>query len=471
MKKLWKRGLGLALAGLLLLSGAARAEGEPQEEQDYSIQLISAAVQTPSPWAYEYIADAYALKLVDDGLTSYITSPVTPEQVESMAAVVADKLAQLELAPNEAESEELVIDTTRGGVVNALYQELAAYDLPEAPLGAVEALRTLKVLRGDDTGLALERECTYQEAMVMTTRLILAVYDGQDAGAHGLLWKAVNGDNTLYLLGTAHMDRGNLYPFHKELRDAITSSETVILELDLNDQEGIAEFMAMQTYPEGDGLENHVSEEVYQSTVALFAQLGLPEEQTRTYKPWALANTLTSMMASDTESGAPMAIDLYVNAAAANRGIPVAGAETYALQGGVFESLSPEYQEMYLASYVAMLTGAGDGEEADPEAQAALELQNQQLDAMMNAWITGDVDGMAALLNKAAVLESDDELNAKLFTDRDPGMIQVAASYLEQDDGAGHTYFMAVGAGHMLDPGGIVSGLQELGFTVEPVWG
>lgn len=333
-----------------------------------------------------------------------------------------------------------------------------------------EALQALNVLQGDDTGLALERECTYQEAMVMTTRLILAVYDGQDAGAHGLLWKAVNGDTTLYLLGTAHMDRGNLYPFHKELRDAITSSETVILELDLYDQEGMAEYMAMQTYPEGDGLENHISEELYQATVALFAQLGLSEEQTRTYKPWALANTLTSLTANDTTSGAPMAIDLYVNSAAANRGIPVVGAETYALQGGIFESLSPEYQEMYLESYVTVLTATEEGEdEPDPEAQAVLEQQNQQFDAMMNAWITGDVDAMAALVSKGEVLESGDELNAKLFVDRDPGMIQVAAGYLNRADGESHTYFMAVGAGHMLDPGGIVSGLRELGFTVEPV--
>lgn len=469
MRNFWKRGLCLALVGLLTLGGGALAEGETQEE-DYGIQLISAQIQMPSPWAYEYIADAYSLKLLDDDYGMYITSPVTAEQVEFMAAVVADKLAVLELEPREAEGESLTLDTTRGGVVNALYQELAAYDLPESAMAPAEALQALNVLQGDDTGLALERECTYQEAMVMTTRLILAVYDGQDAGAHGLLWKAVNGDTTLYLLGTAHMDRGNLYPFHKELRDAITSSETVILELDLYDQEGMAEYMAMQTYPEGDGLENHISEELYQATVALFAQFGLSEEQTRTYKPWALANTLTSLTANDTTSGAPMAIDLYVNSAAANRGIPVVGAETYALQGSIFESLSPEYQEMYLESYVAVLTATEEGEdESDPEAQAVLEQQNQQFDAMMNAWITGDVDAMAALVNKGEVLESGDELNAKLFVDRDPGMIQVAAGYLNQAGGESHTYFMAVGAGHMLDPGGIVSGLRELGFTVEPV--
>ena len=62
-------------------------------------------------------------------------------------------------------------------------------------------------------------------------------------------------------------------------------------------------------------------------------------------------------------------------------------------------------------------------------------------------------------------MESDDELQSRLFTDRDPGMIRAAAAYLEQE--GSHTVFMAVGAGHMTDPGGIISGLRALGYTVE----
>ena len=49
----------------------------------------------------------------------------------------------------------------------------------------------------------------------MAERLVLAVYDLCDAGSRGLLWKATNGDNTLYLLGTIHVDRSNVYPLHK----------------------------------------------------------------------------------------------------------------------------------------------------------------------------------------------------------------------------------------------------------------
>ena len=86
---------------------------------------------------------------------------------------------------------------------------------------------------------------------------------------------------------------------------------------------------------------------------------------------------------------------------------------------------------------------------------------------MFEAWKDRDPDALAAVYDKQDILESEDELNAKLFTQRDPGMIAAAADYLEAE--GENTFFLAVGAGHMLDPGGIISGLRDMGYTVELV--
>lgn len=460
MKKILSVLLSLALV-LCLSAPALAAEAE-------------APAQEPAPWTYEYLADSYALGLVDDNYGLYILSPVTAEQLESMTAIVSDKLALLELPQRTASDPALVIDTTRGGVMNALYLACSDYQLEGIEGGAVAFLKGLGVVRGvNEAGdLDLERPCTYQEAMVMAGRLVLAVYDRQDAGSHGLLWKAVNGGNTLYLLGTAHMDRSNVYPFHKSLRAALASANEVYFELDFNDQAGIAEFTALQTYADGTTLKDHISPELYAQTVQVFAALGMSEEMICVYKPWALANSLMSLSTQDeTTTGAPMAIDLYLNSAAVNAGKQVGGIESYALQGGIFDTLSPEYQETYLAAYVNMALSSMNGQapalsEEDQKAlQEAAELQQQALDAMMEAWKTGDVEAFRAVYDKSAVINSDDELNARLFTDRDPNMIDFAAKLLERE--GENTFFMAVGAGHMVDPGGIVSGLRSLGYTVE----
>ena len=455
MKKMLSAILALAL---VLCLGMPALAAEPE------------AAQEPAPWTYEYLADTYALGLMDDGYGKYIQSPITQDQLTAMTDIVSDKLALLGLPQRGADDDALVIDTTRGGVMNALYQVCADYQMEGIDEGVIPFLRELGVVKGvNEAGdLDLEQPCTYQEAMVMSVRLVLAVYDRADAGSQGLLWKVTNG-NTLYLLGTVHVDRSNVYPFHKSLRAALASAQTVIFELDFNDQEGLAEFAAMQTYSDGTTLKDHISPELYASTVQVFADLGMSEEAVAAYKPWALANSLMSLATQDeTTTGAPMAIDLYLNSAAVNAGKQIDAVETYAFQCSIFDTLSPEYQEAYLADYVnlALIDDTLEmTEEQKKELQEAMEYQEKQMDAMMETWKAGDAAAFEEIFDKAAVLESTDELNSRLFTDRDPNMIEYAAKLLERE--GENTFFLAVGAGHMVDPGGIVGGLRALGYTVE----
>ena len=455
----------LLLAGVLsaglLLTPALAAEDEP-------------AGQQPSPWAVDALADSYALGMLDDNYSAYIQSPLTQEQLENLTGIAAAKLALLDLPQAEAAGSPLVVDTTRGGVMNALYQEAAAYQLPGVEEGAVSFLSALGVVQGDGAGLAADRPCTYEEAMVMAQRLVLAVYDQCGAGSKGLLWKVSSGDNTLYLLGTIHTDRSNLYPFHRSLRDAISAADTVIFEVDFNDAEGLAEFAALQVYNEDDSLENHIGADLYRDIVEIFATLDMDEETVSSYKPWTLLLSLNNLLMADESTGSnAMAVDTYVNSRAVNGGAAIEAVETYAFQGKIFDTLSPEYQEAGLAAAVALFqssqgeAGQNLTEEEQAAAQAALDAQTATLDAMMEAWKNRDPDALAAAYDKAAIVESGDELNARLFTDRDPGMIEAAVRCLESEDA--HTFFMAVGAGHMLEPGGIVPGLQALGYTVELV--
>ncbi len=446
---------GILTAAILAVPALAAEETAP-------------APQTPDAWAVEYLADSYAMGLVDDGYTSYIKSQVTAEQLERMTTVVADKLALLELPQRAADEAGLVVDTTRGGVMNALYQEVAAYEIDGVAEGPAAFLTGLGVVRGDQAGaLNLDRACTYQEAMVMADRLILAVYDANDAGSRGLLWKATSGENTLYLLGTIHLDRSNVYPLHKSLRDAIDASQMVSFELDLNDQEGIAQLAALQTYSDGTTLADHIDPALYERVQRAAEALGMGPNDFDIYKPWALASTFSTLSMTDETTANNMAIDIYVNARAVNAGKTIDSVETYAFQGGIFDGLSPEYQAIYLDSGLTLLEISMGLAEPDPEVAEAAQLQEEILEGMFQAWKDRDPEAFSKVYGKESVINSDDELNSKLFTERDPGMIAAAAEYLELP--GENTVLLAVGAGHMVDPGGIVSGLRELGYTVELV--
>ena len=422
-----------------------------------------------SPWAYDALADAYSMGLWEDSYNSSALDPVTEEQLSALCAAVAEKLALLEVEtrPDSLEETGVVVDLTRGGVTNALYQQAAAYAFPGIEEGPQAFFRALDVLRGDEKGqLHLERTCTLQEAVVLANRMVLALYDGQNTGSLGLLWKATHGENTLYLLGTIHTDRDNVYPIHRQLRELITASDLVAFELDLNDVEGAAAFAGLQVYSDGTTLKDHISPELYQKTVEAGALLGLTEKQTACYKPWALANTFQSLSLLDESSNSnPMAIDLYVNAKAVNVGVPVEGVETYQFQAEIFDTLSSEYQEGYLATALALFLGEEAG--IPPELQEALEAEYAQIEAWMEDWKTRDVEGFAASYDKEAILASGDELNAKLFAERDPAMTDYASRFLQQE--GSHTGMLVVGAGHMIGETGIVQGLRDLGYTVELV--
>ncbi len=464
--------LALILAlGLLVCTVPALAEEAPQPE--------------PLPgWSYGILADGYALGLFGDEIYTGHSQTVTLEQVTTMADLAAGKLALLGAAPRTQPADEaLVLDTTRGGVVNALYQAAAAYDFPGIEADPADYLVSVGALCGDGTGLHLDRPCTLLEAAAMANALVLSLYDSYNAGSLGLLWAATGGENTLYLLGSIHTDRNNVYPFHKQLRDIILSADQVSFELDFNDQAGLAEFAAMQMYTDGTTLADHLSPALYQATVDIAQTLlGIPEEVIVLYKPWALATVFQSLSITDETTGSnAMALDLYVNAKAVNAGIPIGAVETYAFQGGIFDGLSPEYQQVYLASSLLMLldVDAMDqstrdalagvlGEDAlTADTQQALEEETALIGLWMDQWKARDTEGFAASYPKDEVIHSEDELNSKLFTDRDPGMIAYAEDFLTQE--GAHTGLLVVGAGHMIGDGGIVQGLRDLGYTVEVV--
>jgi len=210
--------------------------------------------------------------------------------------------------------------------------------------------------------------------------------------------------------------------------------------------------------------------------------LGMEPNGFDAYKPWALASTFGVLSLQDDTTGAnAMAIDVYINAYAVNAGKTIDSVETYAFQGQIFDTLSPEYQEQYLASGLLLILDPDSisqetrdaltqvlGEDAfQPATQEAIQAQLDQISAMMDSWKARDAAEFDAVYGKDAILDSEDELNQKLFTGRDPGMIQYAADYLSQP--GSHTGLLVVGAGHMVGDTGVVQGLRDLGYTVELV--
>ena len=259
------------------------------------------------------------------------------------------------------------------------------------------------------------------------------------------LWRVSDADTTIYLFGTVHaLPQGKEW-FDGRIERAFTSADEMVTEVDVSDQSASAAAMQQAgMLPEGTSLRALMTPDNRQQFEAALVGLGLPVEALDRMEPWMATLTMSLLpllqQGYQTESGVEIA--LAARAGSKQR----AALETVAQQIDLFDGMPIEAQLTFLDKTV----------EAMPEAKGSL-------DAMVDEWIVGDADGLAALLNA----ELDDPvLYERLLTRRNANW----AGWIEQRLQQPGTVFIAVGAGHLAGADSVQRYLARRGLKVERVW-
>lgn len=93
-----------------------------------------------------------------------------------------------------------------------------------------------------------------------------------------------------------------------------------------------------------------------------------------------------------------------------------------------------------------------------------LNILEQELDKMIQAWISGDTKAMESLMTRS--VSEDKRLSSiyeKLVSERNKKMASKIGDFLK----AKETYFIIVGAGHLVGSQGIIELLKRDGYRVE----
>lgn len=424
--------------------------------------------QYPNFWAITELVEAEALGLLVEDWQSTLHNSVTKEQFASILEEVNAKMKILGLRESQTKVQvKEVAELTKGDVLSALYAEIANYELPadllDKNMSGIEYMREKGIVKGDGKGSYNEESlCTVEEALLLSQRTISNLYEELGKSSKGLLWKASNEKNTVYLLGTIHVDRGNVYPFSDNLKNALAESQEAIFEVDFLDQEGIEYFMLKQTYTDGATLKDHIPKELYEELIPIMNSIGLTEESFATYKPWALANTLSSLAMSKESTDSKksvMVIDNYMYSKALVTGKTISEIEGYQYQADLFDSLSQAYQIEYLKQNLAVYKNIEVGNEKTEDFT--------QLDQWIKAWKERDVETFEKSVDKDSEAASKDELSQKLYGERDENMTAYVIKCLQTE--GENTYIVVVGAGHMVGEKGIVQSVKDAGYKVEVV--
>ena len=132
-------------------------------------------------------------------------------------------------------------------------------------------------------------------------------------------------------------------------------------------------------------------------------------------------------------------------------------------QVDLFDSFSKELQCQFLAS--ALASGEANEEAATDSEEAAADME--LFIYMLKCWKEGNAEELAKMVKTDdAGSEELKEFNEKLWISRDNNMAEKVRGYLA--DPEKRTYFVVVGAGHMVGESGIVAQLEDE-FEIEQI--
>jgi uncharacterized protein YbaP (TraB family) len=240
--------------------------------------------------------------------------------------------------------------------------------------------------------------------------------------------------------------------FDPAVDQALESSDTLVLEIDPDDMDP-ADLAALSVekghFLDGRTLDQVIAPKTWSELEARVRGLGLPIEGFRTMEPWLALLTLQmaelQLEGYDVEKG----VETQLTESAVKHGKPTQGLETAAEQLATFDDLPLDLQERQLREFLEH-----DGDDAG------------DLSVLIEAWRRGD----------------DTRLEHELFgeLDRDPALApfyevfyfdrndRMARGIAERVDSGG-SWFVAVGAGHVVGARGIPSLLSQQGYLVRRI--
>jgi uncharacterized protein len=264
------------------------------------------------------------------------------------------------------------------------------------------------------------------------------------AGGKLFLWEVKSATNSVYIFGSIHAATPDMYPLPQAVEDAYHRADRLVVEADVTDQAKAVKSLSLLMYTPPDGLDKHVSPEVWKQ---LEATPLANEAALKTLKPAALASVLVV---------AAMAIHGYD---------PQAGIDVHFLNSAHAEA--KQVVELESVEFQAGILGAVSDEDGDLMLSETLkEVRSGELvrevDQVAAAWKAGDDESVGRLLREANKDAASKRMYTKLFDERNPAMADKIAALAS---GTGHA-FVVIGAGHLAGDRNVLELLKAKGLQV-----
>lgn len=274
-----------------------------------------------------------------------------------------------------------------------------------------------------------------------------AAMAAEPAAARGpALWVVKDADSTIYLFGTVHVLRPSTQWESPQVTAAFNSASDIWFEIS-NPDDVAAIIPLIQQYGVSPAtpLSSQLTPQEFQQLDAAARVLGVTGAQMDIFRPWYAGLTLSLAPLKKAGYDPASGVEITLKARAEAAGKPIHGFETIEKQVLILANLPQDIQLEFLRSTLK------DYDEATTE-----------LDAMVDAWSSGDVVRLDRVTNRDMKAEAPDIYKA-LLTDRNAGFADQIQTLLA---GSGMA-FVAVGAAHLAGDDSVQAMLEARGIAVE----
>jgi len=261
-------------------------------------------------------------------------------------------------------------------------------------------------------------------------------------------WQVQSERAKVYLLGSIHYADESFYPLRREIEQAFYSSDHLVVEINIDADKAqiYRELVQQKGSYQGDAtIRDDISEETYRQLQDRLRRLGLPLDMVHKQKPGILVLTLTAAQVMRMGFMPELGIDAYLLKRAVGNKKNIIELETVDDQVDIFLNIT-------------------DGDLFLRETLHSLDEAEKLMMDMTYCWKRGDEACLEKILFEDAVSRypSFMRIYDSLFFKRNENMANDIKGFL---DGKG-TYFVVIGAGHLIGDKGIPELLRNAGFNV-----
>ncbi len=267
---------------------------------------------------------------------------------------------------------------------------------------------------------------------------------------NSLIYKIQGKQNTVYLLGSIHVLAEEYYPLTRAFSYAYYDSSKVVFEIDPEVLFSTAiprKFENMIKLPSGKTLKHVLSPKTYRLLKTRCEKMKVPWDKIHHYKPWVMYLLLGVPFDSSIEFRADLGIENHFYRMAKDAGKETGGLESIQDQLNVFDKLSWKEQDQLLFDLISIRN-------SKDHQKAFLKL--------VKDWHKGNLQGLEDMVEAQ---KKYPKFYKAILVDRNRNWIPQIEAFLTGEK----NILVVVGAAHLAGEDGLITLLNEKGYTLERV--